>query len=201
MAFSRRIDAGLRVGELGNSSVRYEIGLCKRGMLKGYVGIPVWKFPRGDYPFGYLGRWAGEDDDPDADRPRYKWPKNFPKRDFLYGFEQALEGNPAQPLIVVEGPFKVYHLVQRGFSSTVAIFGSFLSDAQTQLLINTGGAIVLMFDGDDAGLTGMRQAAAKLITAGFVRVIKLPEGQEPDQLPDEQLASLLSFAYSYAAAQ
>jgi DNA primase len=48
-----------------------------------------------------------------------------------------------------------------------------------------------MFDGNEAGRIGMRAAAGKLIAKTFVRVIKLPDGTEPDDLSAEQLAKLL----------
>jgi DNA primase len=66
-----------------------------------------------------------------------------------------------------------------------------LSDEQATILVATGRPIVLMFDGNEAGRTGMRAAAGKLIARTFVRVIKLPDGTEPDDLSAEQLAKLL----------
>ena len=51
-----------------------------------------------------------------------------------------------------------------------------------------------MFDGNEAGYSGMRTAAGKLIKAAFVRVVRLPEGTEPDDLDQQQLADYLSFA-------
>ena len=54
----------------------------------------------------------------------------------------------------------VYHLFQAGFPNTVAIFGSALSDEQAEILIATGRPIILLFDGDDAGRSGMESAAS-----------------------------------------
>jgi hypothetical protein len=50
---------------------RYGLGLCRRGVLKGYVAIPVYGYPSkpDDLPLAYLGRWPGEDyDEPPASR-------------------------------------------------------------------------------------------------------------------------------------
>jgi DNA primase len=172
---------------------RYGIGLCNRGVLKGYIAIPVYAYPRqpGENPLAYLGRWPGDDFDESAGRPRYKWPEGFLKSRIVYGLAEALESPTEMPLIVVEGPFKVYHLFQVGFSNVVAIFGSDLSDQQAAILAATGRPIVLVFDGDSAGQCGMRAAAGKLITRAFVRVVKLPDGVEPDELAAEELAELL----------
>jgi DNA primase len=172
---------------------RYGLGLCNRGVLKGYVAIPVYGHPHeeGANPLAYLGRWPGDDYDEAAGRPRYKWPDGFQKSHVVYGLTEALENIHGKPLIVVEGPFKVYHLFQAGFPNTVATFGVSLSDEQAAILVAAGRPIVLMFDGNEAGRIGMRAAAGKLIAKTFVRVIKLPDGTEPDDLSAEQLAKLL----------
>lgn len=173
----------------------YGLGLCKKGVLNGYVAIPIHAHPRraGDNPIAYLGRWPGDDHDETAGRPRYKWPEGFPKSRIVYGLSEALGEATSAPLVVVEGPFKVYHLVQSGVSTAVAIFGSSLSDDQAEILVSTGRAIVLLFDGDEAGQKGMRAAAGKLIRRAFVRVVALPDGQDPDQLSSDELGELLSF--------
>ncbi len=172
---------------------RYGLGLCRRGLLKGYVAIPVhgWPGEQGDNPLAYLGRWPDDPDEEPAERPRYKWPQGFPKNQVVYALAEALSDTADAPLIVVEGPFKVYHLVQAQFPATVAIFGSSLSDHQAAILASTGRPIVLMFDGDEAGQAGMRTAAAKLITKTFVRVVKLSEDTDPDDLPAEHLRQIL----------
>ena len=172
---------------------RFGIGLCNRGMLKGYVAIPVWEDPRGTHPYGYLGRWAAEDYDSDDDRPRYKWPAGFPKNRFVYGLREALDADDGLPLIVVEGPFKVYHLLQHGYPNTVATFGSSLSDQQAERLIATGRPIVLIYDGDEAGRAGMRAAVEKLVAGTFVRTVELADGIEPDQLDVDNLRQTLDF--------
>ena len=172
---------------------RFGIGLCNRGMLKRYVAIPVWDDPPGTHPYGYLGRWAADDYDSEDDRPRYKWPTAFPRNRFVYGLREALDAGDSLPLIVVEGPFKVYHLLQHGYPNAVATFGSSLSDEQADRLIATKRPIVLMYDGDEAGRAGMRVAAQKLITGTFVRTVELADGIEPDQLDADNLRQMLRF--------
>ncbi len=176
---------------------RFGLGLCTNGFLKGYVAIPVHAHPRqfGTNPIGYLGRWPGDDFDCDGQpgtRPRYKFPNDFPRNQIVYGLSEALESEKDRPLIVVEGPFKLFHLFQSGFSNTVATFGVSLSDEQAELLVATGRSLVLLFDGDQAGIAGMRAAAGKLITRSFVRVVKLGDGVEPDSLSALELQNLLS---------
>ena len=167
-----------------------------RGVLKGYIAIPIYGHMQsaGEHPLAYLGRWPGDDYDEAAGKPRYRWPEGFPKSRVVYGLREMPRTAESVPLIVVEGAFKVYHLVQAGFASTVAVMGSSLSDEQAAILVATGRPIILFFDGNEAGQTGMRLAAAKLIRRAFVRVVSLPGGKEPDELSAEELDDVLSFS-------
>lgn len=184
-------------GVTASTIERYGIGLCTKGVLNGYVAMPVYRWPKesaDENPVGYVGRWPGDDWN-DDDRPRYKIPGGFEVSRVVYGLEQALaEGNEQTPLLVVEGPFKVFHLVQYGFPNCISTFTSSLSEEHAEILVSTGRPIVLLFDGNEAGYAGMRTAAAKLITRTFVRVVKLDAGVEPDHLSGEQLDALIGFA-------
>ncbi|MDB5343263.1 MAG: primase [Schlesneria sp.] len=175
---------------------RFGIGLCRKGLLAGYVAIPVYDYPRsGTNPVGYLGRWPGEPAASHRDETgplRYKFPESFPRNRVVYGLAEALDGTEGQPLIVVEGPFKVYHLFQSGFPNTGATFGASVSDEQVEILVATRRPLILMFDGDDAGQTGMRSAAERLISRASVRVVKLEPGQHPDDLSHSELEKVLS---------
>ncbi|REJ88598.1 MAG: toprim domain-containing protein [Planctomycetota bacterium] len=171
---------------------RYGLGVAQRGMLKGYVAIPVWESPPGQFPYGYLGRWAGENYDDEAGKPRYKWPANFPKQRFLFGLNEALDGTDGQPIVVTEGVFGALHCVQCGFPASVATFGASLSREQAKLLIATGRPVVLMFDGGQPGRRAMKRAALRLAPHTFVRVVRLKEGQQPDDLSPEETRRVLS---------
>ena len=70
------------------------------------------------------------------------------------------------------------------------------NNAKMDSISLVGSVIALAFDGDEAGLAGMRTAAAKLITqpSCFVNVVKLPDGREPDQLDRDELDTFFGFA-------
>lgn len=174
---------------------RYGLGLCNRGVLKGYIAIPIYGHMQaaGENPLAYLGRWPGDDYDEAAGKPRYRWPDGFQKSRVVYGLREMPRTAESVPLIVVEGAFKVYHLVQAGFASTVAVMGSSLSDEQAAILVATGRPIILFFDGNEAGQMGMRLAAAKLIRRAFVRAVSLPKDKEPDTVSANELDELLAF--------
>jgi len=174
---------------------RFSIGLCNRGVLKGYVAMPVYNWPRPDdqLPIAYFGRWPGEDFDESKGRPRYKWPADFPKQQVVYGLHEALTGSePGTPLTVVKSPFSVFHLFQQGFPRVVAICASTMSDQQAAILASTDRPIILMFGGDESSNQGMRHAAAQLIKFTFVRVALLPDAATPDSFSREALAHLLA---------
>ena len=170
---------------------RYGIGLCSRGVLKGYIAMPVYSHEDPDAPVAYLGRWPGEDHDESVGRPRYKWPEGFSKSRVLYGLAEAMKSPAAEPLVVVEGPFKVFHLVQAGWKTAVACFGSSLSDDQANILVETERPIILLFDGDEAGGAGAEVAVQKLVTRTFLRVAKVGSGRDVDQLSLAELNTLL----------
>lgn len=169
---------------------RYGLGLCSKGLLAGYVAIPIFGPDPTEYPLAYLGRWPGDDFNEAEGRPRYKWPPEFPKHRIVFGLRQALETPPSQPIICVEGTFGVFHLMQLGYASA-AVFGSSMSDEQAEQLTQTSRPLILMFDGNEVGQTGMRKAAAKLIRHAFVRVIQLPPNRQPDKLSVSELALLI----------
>lgn len=170
---------------------RYGLGLCTKGILKDFVAIPIYRCPKDRYPVSYLGRLPCDDSERTVDQPRYKWPAGFPKQLIVYGLAEALETPANGPLIVVEGPFSVYHLAQAGFPATVAIFGSSLSDEQAEQIAESGRNVMLLFDGDEAGRTGAAAAASKLITRTSVRLITLQDGYQPDQLSPAEVAKIL----------
>lgn len=175
------------------TAARYGIGLCsaKSRLFSGYVVMPIFDPHDCSTLVGYVGRLPAETFD--EKHPRYKLPKDFPKSRVIFGWRQALEGTDGKPVLVVEGPFDLFRLVQAGYPATVAALGSSLSDEQAALLAGSGRPICLMFDGDAAGQHGMRLAAARLITRTWVRVVKLAEEEQPDRFSAQQLQEKLGF--------
>ena len=112
---------------------------------------------------------------------------------WLYNFASARPaGLKAQTIIVAEGYMDVIALVRAGFEAAVAPLGTALTEDHLHLLWRVAPEPVMAFDGDEAGRTGMRTAAGKLISKTFIRAVKLPDGTEPDDLSAEQLATLLT---------
>ena len=161
----------------------FEVGAWHgRGMLAGCVAFRL-RDPLGR-PVGYAGRRT----DTDQVHRRGKWvfPPRLPKGELLYGFFQAGSWLD-RGLVVVECAWSVLRLAQLDVRA-VALLGTHLSPTQRNLLLRAS-RIVVMMDGDPAG----RRAADRLRRQlpGATAIVDLPDGCDPDDLPDAHLVQLL----------
>lgn len=109
----------------------------------------------------------------------------FTKGRVLYALDVARDGmRRGEPAIVVEGYLDVISLHVNGFTTAVAPMGTALTAEQAGLLRRFGardGAVVLLFDGDAAGLAAATRAQPAVAEAGLsARVALLPPGEDPD---------------------
>ena len=111
----------------------------------------------------------------------------FSKSKELYGLSELLQRkNKPGRILIVEGYMDVIALAQYGVDNAVATLGTATSKAQLDLLFRFAPELVLCFDGDNAGL----QAAWKATDASLpclrdgrqVKIMLLPQGQDPDSL-------------------
>ena len=83
--------------------------------------------------------------------------------------------------IIVEGYLDTIVCHQYGFSNTVAPLGTALTSRQLQKLKLLCKRVVLVFDGDDAGISAARRSFAILCENDFkAKVLLLPKGEDPD---------------------
>jgi len=111
----------------------------------------------------------------------------FSKGKELYGLCELLQkhSRPAR-ILVVEGYMDVIALAQHGVENSVATLGTATSKNQIDLLFRYTSELVFCFDGDDAG----RKAAWKAVEVALnclrdgrqVKIMLLPQGQDPDSL-------------------
>ena len=130
---------------------------------------------------GFGGRLLG------AGEPKYlNSPETpiFHKGEQLYHIHVARQAiRKAGHAIVVEGYFDVIRLTLAGIDHVVAPLGTALTEAQAKLLRRYGEEVVLCYDSDPAGLRAtFRAADVMLAQGGRVRVVTLPEGEDPDTL-------------------
>lgn len=148
--------------------------------LRGRVVFPIQQ-PR----VGVVGFGARRADWVDPEGPKYLNSPESPiyqKSRVLYGIEQARDPmRKRRRAIVVEGYLDVIALAQRGFTETVAACGTALASGHVDGLKGLVPTVYLAYDGDAAGQAATEKAIPLLLSAGLdVRVLALPEGQDPD---------------------
>lgn len=124
---------------------------------------------------------------------------------FLFHKGKTLFGLPvARPAIrdkgraiLVEGNLDVVKLHQQGHRETVAPLGTAFTDDQARLLSRFTSQVIMCFDGDKAGREAARKALPILLEHDLdVRIVTLPDGEDPDSLGAERFANLLADARS-----
>lgn len=106
----------------------------------------------------------------------------FSKGKLLYGLSWAKnEIRKDDRALVVEGYFDVVRLRAAGVNSVVAPLGTALTSDQAALLRRLTKNVYLLYDSDRAGLKATFRSGDELLAQGMsVRVVTLPEGEDPD---------------------
>jgi DNA primase len=166
----------------------FGVGMCAHGTLRGWIAIPIHN-EQGKL-VAYAGRWPGK---PPDHQPKYKLPRGFRKSLELFNQHRAMESDPTEPLVVVEGFFGCMAVWQAGHRRVVALMGSMLSKAQEDRLVEivgVHGLIILLFDEDAAGRKGRIEAYRRLSERVNVHIARMTDGQQPDDLEPEALLEL-----------
>ena len=106
----------------------------------------------------------------------------FSKGKTLYGLNWAKNDiRREDQVLVVEGYFDVVRLMAAGATTVVAAMGTALTDAQAAALRKLTKNVFLLYDSDKAGLQATFRSGDELLRQGVaVRVVTLPEGEDPD---------------------
>jgi DNA primase len=109
----------------------------------------------------------------------------FHKSAILYGLQLARTAIAKQErAVVVEGNTDVIALRQAGVEAVVASMGTALTERQLKELQRLARRIYLCFDSDAAGEEATLRGMELATSLGFdVRVVTLPEGQDPADAP------------------
>ncbi len=139
--------------------------------------FPIWD-ERGK-PIAFGGRALG-----DA-QPKYLNSAESPlytKSYVLYGLHLARSAaQKAGRMVVVEGYFDCLSVHQNGIENVVASCGTSLTAQQVALMARYVPEIVMNYDPDAAGQNAMRRSIELLLARNLrVRVLKLPQGLDPD---------------------
>ncbi len=176
-------DAGLAVGSQGGS----------HDLMRNRIVFPIFN-PRGE-TIGFGGRLMPLPGDTVNGLPKYiNSPETplFKKGENLFGYHQAKDAIKKEGFaIITEGYMDVIMCHQHGFSNVVAPLGTALTARQLRILKKLTERIILLFDGDAAGINATRRAIQIFIEENLrPEILFLPHGEDPDSFirrygPDE----------------
>ncbi len=174
-----------RLLEVGLLLQREETGEL-RTRFRGRLMFPIRD--AGGRHVGFGGRVLG------SGEPKYLNSPDSPaftKGRLLYGLHWARnEIRREDRALVVEGYFDVIGLIAAGVVTAVAPLGTALTPEQAALLRRYTKNVYLLYDSDRAGLVAsFRSGDEMLRTGASVRVVTLPEGEDPDSFARAQGAS------------
>ncbi|MBQ7514097.1 MAG: toprim domain-containing protein, partial [Prevotella sp.] len=108
----------------------------------------------------------------------------------LYGIYQAKKAIVKEECVyMVEGYTDVIAMHQCGLENVVANSGTALSNYQIRLLHRFTQNIVLLYDGDEAGIHAAMRGTDMLLQEGMnVKVLLLPDGDDPDSFARKHTA-------------
>lgn len=108
----------------------------------------------------------------------------YSKSSALYGYDKAKHTiRKFNFSIVVEGQTDLLMSHQAGYTNTVAVSGSAMTEAQLTLLNRLSQNVVLAFDADSAGVASAGRTARLALSMGMnVKVALLPSGVDPADL-------------------
>ena len=137
---------------------------------------------------GFGGRIMGESDKQEAKYVNTPETSLFHKSDNLYGLNLARKSRKSE-LIIVEGYMDVLAMHQWGLNNTVGVLGTALNDSHARLIKNAGcTSVVLMLDGDEAGIRATLRAIPALTKGGIkIKTLNISEQDPQAKDPDEYL--------------
>ncbi len=106
----------------------------------------------------------------------------YSKRRELYGLYQAKQAISRENCCyLVEGYTDVMAMHQSGVENVVASSGTALTEEQIRLIHRLTDNIVVIYDGDAAGIKASQRGIDMLLRQGMrVKLLLLPEGEDPD---------------------
>lgn len=151
---------------------------------------------------GKIIAWSGRIFDEDPEAPKYlNSPETelFKKSEVLFGFDRAKHSIKKKGYsILVEGQLDLILCHQHGYTNAVATSGTALTEMHLQKLKRLSPKIMMVFDGDKAGVQAAKRSAELALKLGFeVKIAPLKDGKDPADIlstnPDE-LAQVLKSA-------
>ena len=114
----------------------------------------------------------------------------YHKSDVLYGLFFAKQAiSKADCCFLVEGYTDVISMHQAGIENVVASSGTALTHGQIKLIHRFTSNVVVIYDGDAAGIKAALRGIDLLLEEGLnIKVVLLPDGEDPDSFARKQNA-------------
>jgi DNA primase len=115
----------------------------------------------------------------------------YHKSNELYGIYFARQAMVKQDCcFLVEGYTDVISMHQAGIENVVASSGTALTQGQIRLIHRFTNNVTVLYDGDTAGIKAAIRGIDLLLEAGLnIKIVLLPEGEDPDSFAQKQSAS------------
>jgi len=124
---------------------------------------------------------------------KYLLTEDFDKDKVLYNLYKVKNSlGPSKTIIVVEGFKSIWRLHSIGYKNAVACMGNYITPGQQNLLYSYAARVVILFDGDKAGVKGTLDALKNM--AGKIKLIPLflpYSGKDPADLKEKELRDIL----------
>lgn len=183
-----------RATQSGKYSIAEKAGIIKTSNGRGYdfyhhrITIPIHNTQGKLVGFGGRIVPGFKDEQGNSiDGPKYLNPPDssiYDKSKILFGLSRARKGIRAHGCaVLVEGYFDVIRLHETGWNNAVATCGTALTEQQAKEIKRYTDTVVIMRDGDAAGLRAIEKDIPILVDQQLtVQVLLLPQGQDPDTL-------------------
>jgi DNA primase len=153
-------------------------------------------------PSGRVVGFSGRDRSGDPAAPKYVNSPETPlyeKSRILFGYDKAKQGiRTLDFTLVVEGQFDLVLSHQAGYTNTVAISGTAMTDAHVALINRLSKRAVLALDADAAGIASAKRSATIMLARDMdVKVARVEGGKDPADLVRED-PKLLKAAIGHA---
>jgi DNA primase len=108
----------------------------------------------------------------------------YNKSSILFGLHKAIKGFKKHGMaVLVEGYLDVIKMHQRGWDNAVATCGTALTEQQAKSLYRSTDTVLILRDGDKAGLNALKRDIGILVKQQFtVYCTVLPAGEDPDTI-------------------
>jgi DNA primase len=160
------------------------------GKYAGRVIIPIYDDQ------GRLLSYTGRAINPSV-QPKTRKPRGNKALYTLFGMYQLWLTHDAKrdwktPLILVEGEIDAMYLYQANLPAVATMGTSALTVPQVDLILEHAEKVLLVFDGDDAGVKATVSAKTRLSSFLPVVWVGLPQGKDPNDLSLEELDYLIN---------